>query len=802
MTISVSPVVRVNTSGLSTGFAGNQFDTHVAALSDGTYWVIWRDSVTSTMNMQRYDTLGQAQGGPNSLFIGDVSRVFDVAVTDDNAVYIGYRAVTDGSIRLTLHNGITGGQISANSAFTANATSSMQLVQTAPNAVTILASESSTNTFRRIVIQSNGNSIEGVTTFFTGTTGEILQEAVLGDGTGGHVFALTSAGRLVSTTGTFQGLVATINSQNFYDILRLDQNSYLVTNASGTNTLALRPLIGIGNDPSTYVTGLSETVVSPGGTSGTPVNRMVELVRLGPDRILGIIETTNNLGASSGIFAQVYDLASGQQVGTAVRVFSGSVSNLFNSQISARLMPDGRVAVTFVANNGLAGTDIYTTILDPRTGGTITGTAGADTLVGSSFDDLFAEVDTGDRVIGGTGVDTVRFAGNTTPRAIDLENQARFPETNILLEGIENIEARSGNDTILGNFANNRIDGSGGNDLIYGRGGNDLLIGGNAVDTVYGGAGNDTIDGGTSGDRLFGDSGNDLILGGSSNDTIHGGSGNDTIDGGADRDLIFAGADADEAWGGLGNDTIYGGLGDDTLHGDDGDDLLVGTQGNNMLYGGLGNDRFKIGDGVNYVEGGDGLDRVTFTQQSFNFGVHADLTNDFTELAARLGFGDSENTYVSIENMTGSRGNDFLAGTDGANRINGGDGNDVILMRGGDDTVTGGAGADAFVFDRVAAGNNRIRDFAVGQDKILLELDIFGDIGPDNIAARFSANASATVAANSLAQLTFDNSGAGSGRLFFDADGNGSGAAVLIATLRFTTPTGLTTFGASDFDFY
>jgi len=801
MTISISPVIRVNTAGLNSGFAGNQLDTQVAALSDGSYWVIWRDAVTSTMNMQRYDSLGQAQGGPNSLFVGDVSRVFDVAVTDDNGVFIAYRAVGDGSIRMTLHNGNTGSQIAGIVAGSTNPTSSMQLVQTASNAVTALATESVTNTFRLLTIQSNGSILAGASSFFTGTAGETLQEAVLGDGTGGHLFALTSNGRLVSTNGTVQALSASIGSQNFHDFLRLDENSYAVTNSAGSASVVLRALTGLGINAGSYTLGSPVFVQDAGSTSGTVTNRMVDLVRLGPDRILSIFETTNNLVASTGIFAQVYDLATGARVGAAVKIFSG-VSITADSQVSARLMPDGRVAVTFVAQNGLAGTDIYTTILDPRTGGTITATAGADTLVGSSFDDLFAEVDTGDRVIGGTGVDTVRFAGNTTPRAIDLENQARFPETNILLEGIENIEARSGNDTILGNFANNRIDGSGGNDLIYGRGGNDLLIGGNAVDTVYGGAGNDTIDGGSSGDRLFGDSGNDLILGGTSNDTIHGGSGNETIDGGADRDLIFAGADADEAWGGLGNDTIYGGLGDDTLHGDDGDDLLVGTQGNNVLYGGLGNDRFKIGDGVNYVEGGDGLDRVTFTQQSFNFGVHADLTNDFTELAARLGFGDSENTYVSIENMTGSRGNDFLAGTDGANRINGGDGNDVILMRGGDDTVTGGAGADAFVFDRIAAGNNRIRDFAVGQDKILLELDIFGDIGPDNIASRFVANASGAVAANTSAQLTFDNSGAGSGRLFFDADGNGSGAAVLIATLRFTTPTGLTTFGASDFDFY
>jgi hypothetical protein len=77
----------------------------------------------------------------------------------------------------------------------------------------------------------------------------------------------------------------------------------------------------------------------------------------------------------------------------------------------------------------------------------------------------------------------------------------------------------------------------------------------------------------------------------------------------------------------------------------------------------------------------------------------------------------------------------------------------------------------------------------------------FGDIDAGNIASRFVANAGATPAAYTSAQFLFDNAGAGAGRLFFDADGNGAGAAVLIATITFATSDGLTTFGAGDFLF-
>ena len=65
----------------------------------------------------------------------------------------------------------------------------------------------------------------------------------------------------------------------------------------------------------------------------------------------------------------------------------------------------------------------------------------------------------------------------------------------------------------------------------------------------------------------------------------------------------------------------------------------------------------------------------------------------------------------------------------------------------------------------------------------------FGDINAANISSRLMINATGTVGAIASAQLIFDYAGAGFGQLFFGANGNDAGAAVLIATLTPTTRT-------------
>lgn len=80
------------------------------------------------------------------------------------------------------------------------------------------------------------------------------------------------------------------------------------------------------------------------------------------------------------------------------------------------------------------------------------------------------------------------------------------------------------------------------------------------------------------------------------------------------------------------------------------------------------------------------------------------------------------------DRLTGGAGSDTLSGGGGADTLSGGAGNDVlrggagndVLVGGtGNDRLAGGGGADRFVFAQ-GDGQDRILDFASGQDKIVL----------------------------------------------------------------------------------
>jgi Ca2+-binding RTX toxin-like protein len=61
-------------------------------------------------------------------------------------------------------------------------------------------------------------------------------------------------------------------------------------------------------------------------------------------------------------------------------------------------------------------------------------------------------------------------------------------------------------------------------------------------------------------------------------------------------------------------------------------------------------------------------------------------------------FGDAlGDTYLNIENLTGSAFQDILVGDDGINVLDGGLGRDSLSGGAGNDTLVGGAGADSLV---------------------------------------------------------------------------------------------------------
>lgn len=70
--------------------------------------------------------------------------------------------------------------------------------------------------------------------------------------------------------------------------------------------------------------------------------------------------------------------------------------------------------------------------------------------------------------------------------------------------------------------------------------------------------------------------------------------------------------------------------------------------------------------------------------------------------------------------LTGTAGNDTLNGKGGKDTLIGGNGNDVLIGGKGRDVLTGGAGRDRFVYQHPQDRFDRMSDFTVGKDKIVL----------------------------------------------------------------------------------
>lgn len=769
-----------------TTLGGNQGESKIATFADGSFVVAWQSvGLGLTTFLQRFTADGVASGA--AVNAGDIGGLGDVIATNDGRFAVV--GTNDTSMNIRTFDAATMTQTSSQSlGFLAEITGAQLVAQAGGNfgvAVTQL------NSVRAFGVVNTSGQI--VTSFVNGgaASGGVI-EAVAG-GSAGAIFTLES-----SVMASSAGSVLAVPGFQALDMLRISDGFYVIAQTSTANNNIL--LTGLSQEGQIDVIGtygFSGTVTGSNvsGIAGTGQTvTAAELVDLGAGRILIAFASFRGAAvtspvATSGIYGQVYNLNTGGPEGTATLIQSmATLSDLQQVRLQGSVMADGRVAVAITRPQGLTGLDVFRTILDPRDAGvTVAATSGSDMFVGSAFDDSFTGVGNGDTIVGGTGSDTVVFDGNAS-RQIDLANPAAFGPATVTLSQIENLVAGNGADTLLGNASANALSGGAGGDLLMGREGDDSLFGGLGLDTLDGGSGNDVLDGGGGNDLAMGGLGADHLTGGDGNDTLFGNAGADTLEGGEGNDLLSGGLDNDVLHGGAGNDTIDATQGTDTVIGDNGDDLVL-----------------LSGDSDAVVDGGAGIDTVSYARSVvsvFGIGVYADLAGVIDALATESGFSADSATLLRVENLRGTQGADFLAGTEGGNNLRGLGGADVLLGRGGNDTMIGGAGADVFLFENASGGNDRIRDFTPGEDRIGLVLDGFGDIDASTIAARLVANSNATPAANGNAQILFDTAGPGAGRLFFDADGNGAGAAVLFATLQFTVPGGLTSFGAADFVFF
>jgi Ca2+-binding RTX toxin-like protein len=345
------------------------------------------------------------------------------------------------------------------------------------------------------------------------------------------------------------------------------------------------------------------------------------------------------------------------------------------------------------------------------------------------------------------------------------------------------IDGTSGADTLVGSELNDDITGGSGNDHLTGGAGVDVIQGDDKTDgtpdgddVLNGGDGRDLLAGGYGTDILNGDAGDDYLvnaplssvrrpsatsnlvefvwtitLGGP--DVMNGGDGVDkahlaheletgalvldnsdptrtnvvTRDGAFYGSLtsvewieVYAGEGDDVLTGGALSDELYGGWGNDTLRGGDGADILSGNKGNDLLDGGAGDDLVWLAQieskRTGSVDGAATVDlRIVGAQNTGVFGF---------------------DTFISVENLLGTRHDDTLTGSNIGNRLSGGGGDDVLDGGLGDDTLEGGAGNDNLIGgagdDNLAggAGTDAVSyEFAAGGVTVNLAVTTAQDTG-------------------------------------------------------------------------
>jgi Ca2+-binding RTX toxin-like protein len=229
----------------------------------------------------------------------------------------------------------------------------------------------------------------------------------------------------------------------------------------------------------------------------------------------------------------------------------------------------------------------------------------------------------------------------------------------------------------------------------------------------------------------------------------------------------------------------YGDAGDKVVvKGDSSSEFIEGSNVDDVVKAGGGNDHVKTNNGTDTVDGGKGSDTVDYSNRFVS--VEVALKGN-TKVGVKID-GIVEGSIKNVENVWGGAAGDKLKGDSLANTLNGmgGEdrlkgfaGNDKIEGGLGADTVWGGSGSDKFVFATAFDAVDHIKDFSHVNDTIVLDNAIFtafAKLGAIR-ANKFVANASGHDAHTAKQKLIYDKA---DHSLWYDADGNGAGAAIEI----------------------
>jgi hypothetical protein len=453
---------------------------------------------------------------------------------------------------------------------------------------------------------------------------------------------------------------------------------------------------------------------------------------------------------------------------------------IIGSPMHDSTLNDVGAAYVIYGRAGFGGTQILGT---PGNDDPLFGTGGMDDIRGLGGNDYLEGFGGGDRMEGGPGNDilVVDETSDVAFEAIGEGSDTLYTSVSYALNRgaeIEILAARDNQSTgaltltgnafanaILGNNGSNSIDGGGGGDVMVGYGGDDTYTRRSLIDQVY-----EAVGGGT--DIVYTDF--DFTIGtGQEIETVSALSPSSTA-----ALNLYGNELANTLLGNNGVNILMGGGGNDTLRGFDAQNG-VGSVGD-FLDGGTGADIVQVGFGRHVIVVDDLGDVVTGTGRDDVIYATASYT---------LGAGNAVGGLLAIDNqatvamtLTGNELTNVILGNNGANVLDGKGGNDFLEAYGG---------ADSFAFTTaLGAGNfDVVGGFNATDDTILLDDAIFTGLTAGALPA--GAFVTGTAAADADDRILYDSA---TGNLFFDADGNGAGAAILFARLE-----GAPVITASDF---
>ncbi|TND06010.1 MAG: Hemolysin-type calcium-binding repeat 2 copies family protein [Rhodocyclaceae bacterium] len=375
------------------------------------------------------------------------------------------------------------------------------------------------------------------------------------------------------------------------------------------------------------------------------------------------------VSAASDVITEAPDEGTDTVVSSVTLTLAANVENL------TLLGAAGLNGTGNVLDNVMVGNAAVNTLNGMDGGDRLDGGSEIDTLVGGLGNDTYVTVT---ETVDDYGTTTTSTATTTYASASGFDTV-----TEAASGGIDTVEtdysyalsANLENLTLTGSAAVNGT-GNAANNLLIGNSANNSLNGAAGADQMRGGQGNDTYTVDDVGDAVaeLPDQGVDLVQ---SSVTF-------TLSDGVEN-LTLTGTAAINGTGNILDNVLIGNAAINTLTGGDGNDNLNGGAGADTMIGGAGDDTYVVDTATDIVIEADGQGTDTVLS-----GVTFALSTTLENLTL---------TGTAAINGTGNALDNVLVGNTAVNTLSGGDGNDSLNGGAGADTMVGGTGDDTYYVD-------------------------------------------------------------------------------------------------------